>query len=275
MSLVSDSITAFTDSIRGHRCYSHPVFSDWAIARPDAPTTAALFHQIQSFCASTRPGWAFPEALVNHGMTQQGALIQEIVDSEGGHGPELATMAGYVVNRRAGEEIVPDLYDQDAVEARLRDYSDRFLGSLPGYDRDTGLLIQTRQAMTVFDGRKQTDHTSTIRNLGVAIALEMISNGHLIPGEKHCLVDSGVYQVSLEDREMHYLLEHYGEIGAEQQHEENAVAAVKAVLSPETEPVLSGGARRFLDSLARLWDVLDSALLRSGYAAEMQPAVAV
>jgi hypothetical protein len=254
------------DYIHNHRCFSHPIFDNWAAVRPDVDTVGALFHQIQKFCASTRPGWSFAEALAKHGMPEQSKLIQEIVDSENGHGPELATMAGYILNKTSRRQICPDVDNQEAVEAKLRDYSDKLLASLPGYDHGEGLAIQTRQAISVFEGRKKADRESTIRNLGAAIALEMVSNGHLIPGEKRCLVDSGIYMVSMNDREMHYLVEHYGEIGAEQQHEKNAIAAVAAILNDETEPLIMEGVRNFLDSLERFWDFLDSALLQSGYA---------
>jgi hypothetical protein len=191
--------------------------------------------------------------------------MQEIVDSEEDHGPELATMMGYLLNKTAGTEVCPNLHDQEAIETQFRNYSDKILGTLPGYDHETGLTVQTLKAKAVFEGRKRTDRETTIRNLGVAVALEMVSNGHLIPGEKHCLVDSGVYGVSMEEEPMHYLLEHYGEIGAEQQHEKNAIAAVDAILDEETESLVMEGIHNFLDSLERMWDVLDSALLQSGY----------
>lgn len=258
------TIENLVDRIRNHRCYSHPIFEHWAKASPDSAVVGALFHQIQNFCAVTRPGGNFPRALEQHKLSAESALLQEIVESEENHGPELATMAGYIVNRAAGRDIFLDLYDQELVEGGLKDFSDRLLGSLPGYEPRTGLLAQTRKARAAFDGRQAMDRESTIRNLGTTLALEMISNRHLIPGEKDCLVDAGLYGASLEDQEMHYLLEHWGEIGAEQQHEKNAIAAVGSVLNDDTEALIVEGADLFLDSLVALWDVLDAALLASG-----------
>jgi hypothetical protein len=251
--------------IKGHRCYNHPIFQHWTEVPPAPTTVGALFHQIQNFCASTRPGWNFSLGLRENGMEKQGQLMDEIVASESSHGPELATMAGYIVNRAAQKPVCPDLKNQDAVEDQLRQHSDELLGRLPGYDAKTGLTEQTRRAIAVFERRKLTDRESTLRNLGSALALEMISNGQLIPGEKQCLIDSGHYGATLEDPEMHYLLEHYGEIGAEQQHEKNAINAVGDVLSPKTKDLIERGAADFLNSLVSLWDVLDSALLASGY----------
>lgn len=270
MAMTIDDLVA---QIRGHRCYSHPIFNHWAKVTPDTETVGALFHQIRSFCDSTRPGHNFPEALKSHQLSAESALLQEIVESEENHGPELATMAGYIVNRVAGREVFTDLYDQHAVEAGLKQFSDRLLGTLPGYEPTTGLLAQTRRARAVFDGRQATDRDNTIRNLGIALALEMISNRQLIPGEKACLVDAGHYGASLDDPEMHYLLEHWGEIGAEQQHEKNAITAVGSVLNEHTEQLIRDGAMAFLDALCALWDTLDTALLTSGEPTpQLQPA---
>jgi hypothetical protein len=113
----------------------------------------------------------------------------------------------------------------------------------------------------VFDRRKCTDRKSTLYNLGVALALEITSNHHLIPGEKDCLVDSGLYGARMSEPQMHYLEEHWGELGAESQHEKNAIAAVLSVLTAETEPIILEGISDFLDSLVHLLHALDSALL--------------
>lgn len=250
--------------IKNSRCYHHPVFRHWAQVKPDARTIGALFHQIRCFCDSTRPGGNMPQALARHGLTRQSELLQEIVASEENHGPELATMAGHIMNRAAGRTVCRNLHDQTAVEAELKRCSDALLGELPGYDRTTGLTLQCRAARAVFARRMQTDRDTTFRNLGTALALELISNRHLIPGEKHALVDSGLYRARLDEPEMHYLEEHWGEVGAEAQHEKNAFAAVEAVLDATTASLLWQGADDFLQTLTALWDVLDASLLQSG-----------
>lgn len=262
---MSSKVEELVSKIESHRCYTHPVFINWAKADPEPEVVGALFHQIQNFCSSTRPGWNFPAALKEHGLTEQSALMQEIVLSESGHGPELATMAGFIVNRAARRPVFEDLDNQFEIEDKLKEFSDQILGSLPGYDKVSGLTSQVRRAIAVFDQRKLTDVDSTYRNLGIALALEMISNRQLIPGEKHCLVDSGLYETDLDAPEMHYLLEHWGEVGAEQHHEANARAAVAAALDTPYAAIVVNGAEDFLDSLASVWDLLDSSLLQSGY----------
>jgi hypothetical protein len=71
---------------------------------------------------------------------------------------------------------------------------------------------------------------------------------------------------------MHYLLEHWGEVGAEQHHEQNARTAVELALKTEYAHLVIEGADDFLDSLTGLWDVLDAALLQSGVATQKKVA---
>ncbi len=79
---MSVTISDLVDRVKNHRCYSHPIFKNWAKVEPEPPVVGALFHQIQSFCASTRPGWSFPDALKKHGLHKQSELLEEIVESE-------------------------------------------------------------------------------------------------------------------------------------------------------------------------------------------------
>lgn len=251
--------------VKAHRCYTHPIFEHWAQNAPSTETIGALFHQIRSFCDSTRPGLNLPEGLRNLGLKTESRLLEEIVQSEEDHGPELAAMAGHIINRSAGKTLCPNVFDQASVEGKLKEYSDQLLNSLPGYDPKTGLMPQTRNAIAVFERRKDMDEKSVYRNLGTTLALEMISNRQLIPGEKLCLVDSGLYDATLEEPEMHYLMEHWGEAGAEAMHEQNGINAIAQVLSPTTLPLVREGADDFLNSVAAMWDLLDSALLESGH----------
>ncbi len=253
--------------ILSHRCYTHPVFASWAKVKPSHEVIGALFHQIQMFCASTRPGLNFPKALEDHGMMQESVWQKEIIDSESDHGPELATMAGYIINQAAGKKICPDVYNQEMVEAQLKAFSDSTLGNLPGYNRTNGLAKQTKCAIEVLEKRWLTTYEATIRNIGVTFALEVISNQHLVPGEKHCLIDSGNYNTDLEVPEMHYLLEHWGELGAEKEHEANAMKMVDHAIGSNrmNYELIMQGATDFLDSLTKMWDYLDCALLQSGY----------
>lgn len=254
------------EMIRQHRVYRHPIFEHWAQQAPPADVLGAMFHQIQCFCASTRPGGAFPVGLRVAGLARQAELIEEIVTSESGHGRDLAVMAGHVINRAAGTPVFADLQDQATVEAGLKAASDRVLGGLPGYDARSGLTVQARRAIAVFDRRRHTDRESVLRSLGTALALELISNRQLIPGEKLALVDSRQYDVSLDEPEMHYLAEHWGECGAEQQHEQNVLDAIESAVTAETERLIEQGVADFCDALARLYDVIDTSLLQSGYA---------
>lgn len=254
---------ALIDRIKTHRVFEHAFYEHWAAAPPSPEVSGALFHQVQSFCSSTRPGGEFPGALRSLGWEEQALLIEEIVDSEAGHGPELATMAGHIVNR-TGDPVFGDVYDTERVEAWLKEQSDRILSGLPGYDRKTGLTPQAAAAIAVFERRYSADAETTVRNLGTALALEIISNQSLIPGEMRALVDSGHYKTNIEEPEMHYLEEHWGDSGAEQQHEANVIKAVSSVMDETNSAQIEQGVEDFLSALCALWDVLDAALLASG-----------
>ncbi|NMY99021.1 hypothetical protein HBO04_02765 [Pseudomonas proteolytica] len=257
-------IETLVDRVKTHRCYSHPIFHNWARVNPGTEAIGALFHHIRSFCDATRPGWNLPEGLKQIGLPTESHLLQEIVDSEENHGPELAMMAGHIINRSVpGKALFDDLSDQAHIESMLKRCSDELLGQLPGYDFATGLMPQTKKAIHTFEARKSTAPQDVYKSLGTALALEIISNRQLIPGEKACLIDSGLYRTSFDEPAMHYLLEHYGETGAECQHEQNAIEAVGSVLSAENSTAIVQGADDFLNNLEALWDLLDATLLQA------------
>ncbi len=251
--------------IKSHACYTHPLFKNWAAINPSHEVVGALFHQIRSFCDATRPAHAFLTGLTKHGLAKECILVCDIAESEEDHGPQLATMAGHIINKMTDNKTFTDVYDQASVENHLKHNSNAILGALPGYDKETGLLIQNKIARNVFEGRKKTDKDTVMKNLGTTLALEIISNRHLIPGEKLCLVDANLYDVSMDDSEMYYLAEHWGEAGAEAMHEQSAVDAISTVINEENAKLMFAGANEFLDALLALWETLNSALLGSGY----------
>ncbi len=247
--------------IRGHRCYDHPLFRDWAAVEPDAETIGALFHHIQRLCACTRPALNFENGLARLEHNEESEILASIVKSEADHGLQLAAMAAHTVNRRSGKQLFTRLSDQQAVEAQLAAYSRRKLGGLPGYNAATSSLPEDRRVSEVFGRRASVDAESTYLNIGALLAIELLANGHIIPGEVHCLLDAGLYGLDIEDPEMEYLKEHAGEAGAENWHEREAIRAVEGVLDLSNEHLVLHGANDCLDSIAALWDVLDKGLL--------------
>lgn len=257
MTLIED----LTAHIRAHRCYRHPIFMHWAEVRPDPRAVGALFHHIQTLCACTRPGCAFTDGLAALEYAEGTDILRRIVQSEEDHGPQLATMAGFIVNRAAREPVFSDLSDQVAIEDGLRSSSRHLFGALPGYDRGAATLVQDRAVRTVFELREKADPESTYRNVGSLLAIEMLANNHIIPGEQSCLIDSGYYGDIADAPEMHYLREHGGEAGAESWHEQEAIRAVAGVLRHDTEALIRQGADACLDTIVGLWDLLDVTLL--------------
>lgn len=247
--------------VRNHNCYSHPLFYHWVDVRPSPQVIAAFFFQLKSFCAATRYGWSFPKALRSFDFSFESELLQGIVDSEVGHGLDLAKMVGFVINRAAKSTLFEELDNQQLVEAKLKCYSDALLGHLDEYDVDSGLAVETREAVSIFERRKLTDYNSTLISLGSALALELVSNNHIIPGIKHCLIDSNLYDVNMEAPEMFYIKEHWGELGAEHQHESMMLEAINSACSGNNFHYLMKGANDLLNSLLRFWRFLDKVLL--------------
>jgi hypothetical protein len=249
--------------VEGHRAYTHPIFDHWGASRPQPDVIGAMFHHIGSLCACSRPAWSFETALAELDRPEECQILKSIVNSEEDHGPQLAVMAGHIVNCAAREAVIPDLNQQVDVERRLRAFSARFFDALPSYSRETGMLAQDRRVKAVFDRRKLSSRDATLGNVGALLAIEMLANGHIIPGEVRCLVDSELYGASMATPEMEYLREHAGDEGAECWHEEEAKRAVGAMLDCETEALIFGGLRECLDAVCGLWDLLDSTLLAS------------
>ncbi len=258
MLLTSDKIKAY---ITSHRCYQHSLFFDWAKANPSYNIVAPCLHQIRCFCDSTRIDHNFSTALRHHGYTEEADLQNEIVESESTHYDELLIMAAYIVNCSAKKTIIHDINDVIQIGYILRITSNLYFCNVPNYNQETGLIKQTREAIDIFEKRKKTDLHNTWRNIGATIALETISHQQLIPGEKHAFVDSGIYGITLEDPPMHYLKKHWGEHGAEKQHETNAYTILDAILDDGNARYIMEGISGFLDSVAALWDRLDEAIL--------------
>lgn len=262
---MSQLLDEIVHSIRSHRCYHHPMFEHWLAVKPSWEVIGTFLHHMQCTCSASRPGWAFEVGLEKLGL--QTKTLRAIVASEENHGPHLATMAAFLMNRAAGRTVCPHVHDQDAIEAVMRDCSRRFFGALPGYDMETGRLKQDRRVAMVYARRRQTDRESTLRNIGTLLATEIIAAGHVFPGELRCFFESGFYGVKRDDPEMEYLFEHAGSEGAEAWHAETAIAATGEVLDAENAALIRAGAEEILDALAQMWDILDAALLMPDVAA--------
>lgn len=258
---MADLMDQLVTYIRAHRCLNHPIFHHWAQVNPSAEVIGAFFHHQQTACNATRPGRNFDQGLTNMDMAEATQTLKEIVASEEDHGPHLARMAGFLMNRASGRTIHPDLDDKEGIEEVMRNCSRTFFSHLPGYDPGPGFLKQDRAVRQVLMRRELTDRDSTYRNIGTLVAVEMLAAEHVFPGEMKCLIESGFYRATANDREMEYLIEHWGESGAEAWHSEKSIAAARPLMNEETEPLMFAGAAECLDAISNLWDILDSTLL--------------
>jgi hypothetical protein len=256
-----------TDIAEKHSVMSHPIFDHLKQVAPSGEHLGAFFDQVQHFCAATRSSRSLPQALREIGLPGVATHIDAIAESESGHGKDLAMMIAYIMNK-SGEAWHPNITDSVNIELKLREQcSDVLFFHLPIYDREMGMLLQTRDAIKTFEAREKCDLYSVAYSLGVTIALEAVSHRHLIPGEIAAL--TGAYGVSLTEPEMKYLAEHGGEGGAEEEHEQYAIDAIvqftaSDLMNEKMRDAMHHGARDFCDRLAELWDALDVIVLGSG-----------
>ena len=88
------TIDSLVKEVKAHRVFSHPLYQHWSHGAPEPEVSGAMFHQIQKFCVSTRPGGVFIKALRKWGWDEQASLLEEIVESESRQGPARAAQAG-------------------------------------------------------------------------------------------------------------------------------------------------------------------------------------
>mgnify|MGYP001577688907 CR=1 FL=1 len=244
-----------TKEIESHRCFNHQFFKHFSRSKPSAQVVGAIFFQICHFYDFTRPGMNFPGELERIGMNESALLIKEIVRT-GYNSDQLIRMAGYIINRASGKLVCPNLNDRIAVENTMKNFSDQVFGETIGYNQETGLIGEVSAVKALFDLRLSTDPIITVQNLGVTMAFEIIANRFIMPGAIYCLVGSGLYDVSLKDLEMEYLVSPQGD----DIHDKKIVEAVETMITDENAASLRTGAIRLLDTLTNMFDRLESVL---------------
>ncbi|MBP6084717.1 hypothetical protein KA517_00570 [Candidatus Gracilibacteria bacterium] len=193
-----------------HPVFDHPIYKTIAKAPLYRDQMMLYWQGMGSYCAPTREGHALPQVLAKAGMIEASLLVASIFTSEAGHDIELAITARYFAEHcRTREQVV---------RADIR---------------------SLRHLRAIFDERKSTDPRTIPHNLGILLGIEKLANRNIIPGEVAAFITSGHYDCYLETPEMHYLAEHYGELGAEEDHERKIVAVVSQL--PEERAAISAG----------------------------------
>ena len=149
-----------------------------------------------NYCKPTRNAGQWLRALpATHQETKK--ALMKVFESESGHKKTLTIMARHLIERC---EVRVDL------AARISQQKRQIHPTLQAFKN----LLAKRESKKTVD---------TPHNLGTMLGIERLANQNIIPGEVKAFIDSNHYGVKLSDPEMHYLEEHYGELGAESWHQ--------------------------------------------------------
>ena len=263
MEAVDEAVGGFVRETVAHRAFSHPVFAHWAERKPGYATAGAVLRQIGEFCAATRPCGMIPAGLRELQLGTEARIVEEISTSEDGHTIAFQRMAGYLLRETDAEGGMRIEEDPRHIDRGLIWLSGAKLGSEPDFDRETGLLSETRAlTSSIRSSRAILEEITVARNVGAMAVIEMLANRHIIPGMVAAFLDSGHYRARIEHSDMGYLAEHAGEDGAELQHETDILRVVAATLASRCGWAVFQGSRSLLPKIATFYDALDDALTR-------------
>ncbi len=182
-----------------------------------------------SYCSPTREGHALPQVLARAGMIEASRLVASIFASEAGHDTELEITARYLAER-----------------CRIRE---RIMSTQ---------IKSLKRLRAIFDQRKSTNPSTIPHNLGILLGIEKLANRNIIPGEVAAFITSGHYNCSLETPEMRYLADHYGELGAEEDHEQKIIKVVSQL--HEESAAISAGETTIYEATQAYYDEMQDKL---------------
>jgi hypothetical protein len=170
--------------------------------------------------------------LTRNGFVSEAKLVEEIFQSEAGHGTSYAQMARRLLK---GSGYVA--YNWQHFDHRV-------------------ISKETRLAVWLFQNRDRETLAGTMYSLGVMLPLELAVHRQIIPGEVDAFVKRGYYGVALND--LAYLAEHAGDSGAEHQHEDTIVKLLRGIrVTTNQKAEIVRGCREFLDALQGFYDALE------------------
>lgn len=176
--------------------FNHGIYDYMAQQPLNSAQMQLWWDGMSNYCKPTRNAGRWLRALpARHKETKD--ALWKVFESESGHEKTLAIMAQYLIERC---EVRVDLAAKISQQKRQID---------PTLQAFKNLLAKRESKKTV----------DTPHNIGTMLGIERLANQNIIPGEVKAFIDSNHYGVKLSDPEMHYLVEHYGELGAEAWHQ--------------------------------------------------------
>jgi hypothetical protein len=212
-----------------HPVFDHPIYKTIAKTPLYRDQMMLYWQGMGSYCAPTREGHALPQTLAKADMVAASQLVASIFASEAGHDIELAITAKYLAERCRNREQITRT---DITSLKL--------------------------LRTIFDQRRSTNPRTIPHNLGILLGIEKLANRNIIPGEVAAFITSGHYDCTLKTPEMRYLADHYGELGAEEDHEQKIVAVVSQL--PEESAAISAGETTIYEATQAYYDEMQDKL---------------
>ncbi len=250
------SMKKYSSVIEDHSVFKNDFFEVWSKQPPRTGLAAALLFQIQAFCAATRKDGQLVKAL--QGIDKAASeSVSVIIASEQGHGIALSVMCGFILSCTPGNQgTIPDQVKE--IDKFLREKSIEELG--------VELLSETRELIKLFEPIKHTNRSEIMSALGVRLAVEILANRQIIPGELQAFIDSKKYvlkgkPIELTSPKMNYLREHAGEYGAEQEHEKKMFSVLLAAVEETDLPVVVNGSIQMCDALEKLYNKMKAHLV--------------
>lgn len=210
-----------------HKAFNHPIFEMMLKKKPTHEQLRKYLWYMGKFCETSRSARNMVSSLRQLGLEKQAKLIEEIDESEKGHGPQFDMMSTRLLDRPLNGVFKPE-----HALSRME---------------------------SIFDRRRNKNRFFVEFSLGVYAGVEIMANRHIIPGEMAIFIKSGHYDVTLDEPAMAYLREHAGDSGAEASHERRILEVLKDLPVTAEKNVIMGTAH-FMDGLNQFYDMLVSFL---------------
>ncbi len=225
-------IQRLINRIESHPAHNHRVFRVLAHERPDTEKLTAWLSRMAQFCNHAREVFTMAEHLEGHGLKEQASIVRLIEESEREHGLMYARMS----MKLTGAAIRVPTTDTPAIHELRR----------------------------IFVARAYEDYDSVFYSLGAYLALEVMAEYHIIPGQIDAFIRSGHYGVSLNDEALRYLRKHHEEFNADVIHALRIRSALRIVpANTSATPLVEKGAAEFMDALEDFYDELTEIIVNA------------
>jgi hypothetical protein len=215
--------------IEEHPVNRHLVFILLAQGRPPPEKLEAWLCHVAHFCALARNVFSMPSNLRYHELDEIALVIEKVRENERQHG------------------------------ALYQDMAKRLLGK-PVIFRET-ITPAIQQMEAIFVNRDYEDHACVYKSLGAYLALDVMTDHHIIPGQINAFVKSKKYGVRLS--ELEYLRKHYAEYSAAAVHGLKLRSALMIV--PHSDNAFTHvkqGTKEFMDALQLFYDELVAIIVK-------------